>query len=642
MRNSKFEVRNEEVGLGEVRSRARMIQLSHFAFRLSHFAFLVPALVLALTFTVYIGALGYAFVYDDIVVIVQNPTVHSWHSVPRFFTEHLWGFKYAVGSYYRPIFLVWLTFNHWLFGLNPVGYHLTTILLHVGVTLLVFLLVRKFTGDHATAAIASLVFGLHPAHIEAVAWIAGATESLLAVLFLGSFVCYTQYREGNRGRGRWLTASLVLAVLTVLAKEQGVVLAAVVFAYEFILKQPVPAANDGHEEIAPGFERRRILAIRLREATIRTVPFLVVTALYLCLRVIVLGAVGRSLTPMSVVTMFLTWPSLLWSYIKILIWPVGLSLFYDAPYVTQPTAMNFWLPFAAVSVVALALWGLARRSVTARFAVVWLVLPIIPLLNLAVFPEGDISHDRYLYLPSVGFSIIVALGLRAIHLGKPTIVGLPSFQVLATAVVICALGLATAFQHINWASSLLLYDNAVKVAPNNRYARNNLGTELLERGRTDEAGLLFRQVVDSYPNFFEANYNLGCVLYGQKMYEEAERTLNRAIELKPSRPDTYYMLGVTRLDMKHLDEAESPLREAIRLRSNASFFHFALGSWYQRRGDLRAALAEFEIELINNPNFAEVQNQIREIRELLDRDAKPDANGHGLSVPAGRADPRGK
>jgi Tfp pilus assembly protein PilF len=636
MRNAKVEIRNEEVGLGEVRSRASEIQLSNFAFRISHFAFLLPAFVLAVTFVAYAGALGYAFVYDDIVVIVQNPTVHSWHSVPRFFTEHLWGFKYAVGSYYRPIFLVWLTFNHWLFGLNPLGYHLTTILLHVGVTLLVFLLVRKLTGDQATAAIASLVFGLHPAHIEAVAWIAGATESLLAILFLGSFVCYVQYREASERKARWLTAALVLAVLTVLAKEQGVVLAAVVFAYEFILKQPNPAADGGPEEPAAR-SWRRIMAARLREATIRTLPFLVVTALYLSLRVIVLGAIGRSLTPISVVTMILTWPSLLWSYIKILIWPVGLSLFYDAPYITQPTAMNFWLPFAAVIVVALALWGMTKRSAMARFAVVWLVLPIVPLLNLGVFPEGDISHDRYLYLPSVGFSIIVALGLRAIHFGKSTTVGLPSIQVLATAVVACALGLATAFQHINWASSLLLYDNAVKVAPNNRYARNNLGTELLERGRTDEAGVLFREVVDRYPNFFEANYNLGCVLYGQKMYEDAERTLSRAIEIKPLRPDTYYMLGVTRLDMKHLDEAESPLREAIRLRPDASFYHFALGSWYQRRGDLRAALAEFEVELINNPNFAEVEKQIKEIRERLDRDAKLNADGQGLPAPPGRA-----
>ena len=640
MRNAKFEIRNEELGLRGGRSRALKIQLENFAIRISQFAFLVPALVLAVTFVAYLGALGYAFVYDDIFVIVQNPTVHSWHFVPRFFTEHLWGFRYATGSYYRPVFLMWLTFNHWLFGLNPVGYHLTTILLHVGVTLLVFLLVRKLTRDQMTAAIASLVFGLHPAHIEAVAWIAGATESLLAILFLGSFLCYIEYREADRGKGRWLTAALVLAVMTVLAKEQGVVLAAVVFAYELLMKPGSPRLISGAGE--PVTERWRIVAARLREATVRSLPFLVVTAVYLAVRLVVLGAIGRSLTPLSIVTVFLTWPSLLWSYIKILIWPVGLSLFYDAPYITRPTAMDFWLPLAAVGVVALALWWLGRRSAVARFAVVWLVLPIIPLLSLGVFPEGDISHDRYLYLPSVGFSIIVALGVRLIHIGKSTLFGLPAVQALATAAVACALGLATASQHINWASSLLLYNNAVKVAPNNRYAKNNLGTELLERGRPDEAASLFREVVDRYPDFYEANYNLGCVLYGNRAFEEAERVLSRAIEIKPLRPDTYYMLGVTRLDMKHLDEAESPLREAIRLRPDASLYHFALGSWFQRRGELRAALHEFELELLNNPNFTEVENQIKEIRTRLEGGGTPDANGQGGSTPSGRSHPIGK
>jgi Tfp pilus assembly protein PilF len=213
--------------------------------------------------------------------------------------------------------------------------------------------------------------------------------------------------------------------------------------------------------------------------------------------------------------------------------------------------------------------------------------------------------------------------------------------VLVTDGVVCALGVATAFQHINWASSLLLYSNAVKVAPNNRYARNNLGTELLERGRTDEAGLLFQQVVDRYPDFYEANYNLGCVQYGNRVFEEAERTFTRAIQIKPLRPDTYYMLGVTRLDMKHLDEAEGPLREAIRLSPNGSLYHYALGSWFKRRGELGAALEEFQLELINNPKFTEVKNQIKEIRSRFDRDGRPDEGGQGGSKRPGRSDPVG-
>ena len=185
-------------------------------FLIANSRYIVPAIVVAVTFIAYMGALRYDFVYDDENQIVQNPTVQSWTFAPRYFTDHLWFFKYPIGNYYRPIFLVWLALNHTLFGLNPVGYHLTTILAHVMATLLVFYLARRLTGDLATAALASALFGLHPAHIEAAAWISGVSEALLAISLIGSFLCYLRYRDRGEGRRKtWLVASLVLAALAV-------------------------------------------------------------------------------------------------------------------------------------------------------------------------------------------------------------------------------------------------------------------------------------------------------------------------------------------------------------------------------------------------------------------------------------------
>src|SRR6185295_10006074 len=187
---------------------------------LTNARFIVPALVVAVTFVAYMGTLRYDFVYDDEYVITQNPTVQSWAFAPHYFTEHLWFFKFPLSNYYRPIFLVWLALNHTLFGLDPVGYHLTTVLAHVTVTLLVFHLARRLTGDLGAAAIASLLFGLHPAHIEGVAWICGVSEPLMAMFLLGSFLCYLRYRDPNIGsRKLWFVASLVLATLAVFEKE---------------------------------------------------------------------------------------------------------------------------------------------------------------------------------------------------------------------------------------------------------------------------------------------------------------------------------------------------------------------------------------------------------------------------------------
>src|SRR5258708_7829844 len=109
---------------------------------------LVLALGLSLTFLAYCGALGFDFAYDDRSQVVTNPWIRSWRYAPRYFTVSVWGFHnpYVFGNYYRPLFFLWLRVNHMLFGLKPWGWHLTSILAHVGVTLLVYYLVRRILG----------------------------------------------------------------------------------------------------------------------------------------------------------------------------------------------------------------------------------------------------------------------------------------------------------------------------------------------------------------------------------------------------------------------------------------------------------------------------------------------------------------
>ncbi len=575
--------------------------------------FIVPAIVLAVTFVAYMGTLRYDFVYDDVHVIVENGSVHSWRFTPRYFTEHLWFFEPGMTNYYRPIFLVWLVLNHTLFGLNPIGYHLTTVLAHLVVTLLVFHLTRRLTGDLATAAIASLLFGLHPAHIEGVAWVSGVSEPLLAIFFSGSFLCYLRYRDPDAGRGRgWLVAALALAALAVFEKETGIVLPLMIFAYELIFN----TGREGRAGEDEGFMRSAPMR-HLGQALGRSLPFVAVTVLYLIARVIALGAIGRTKTPLSLATLVFTWPSLLWSYVKILAWPVGLSAFYDTPYVLRPGVLDVYLPLAAIAVAGCAVWWLVPKTPAGRFALVWLILPIVPLLNLTVFGLGELVHDRYVYLPSVGFVLIVALAVRRIRVGGSVLFGLPAVQVLTVMVLACASGGALASQHIHWSSNLVLFHHSLEIAPNSKTAKGNLAEAFVVRGMYGEGARLFQELLDQDPGSSELNHNMGFALNAAGKPQEAEPYLMRAIELKPLRPDAHYLLGVVRLTMNHLDEAESPFREAVRISPDVAFYHYGLGSWFKMRGDLPGALREFELELVNNPNFAMAQDQIADIKARL-------------------------
>ena len=195
-------------------------------------------LAISLTLLAFIGTLRFEFVYDDLSQIVSNPHVQSWQYVRSYFTEQVWGHLYPgqPGDYYRPLFLLWLLLNHSLFGLQPGGWHATALSLHLLTTGLEYLLAYRLTKDRMGAGMASLFFGLHPVHIEAVAWVSAVCEPLMAAPMLGSLLCYLKQRELGPPRRRtlWQAASLGLFLIAVLCKETALVLPGIIAAYEWM------------------------------------------------------------------------------------------------------------------------------------------------------------------------------------------------------------------------------------------------------------------------------------------------------------------------------------------------------------------------------------------------------------------------
>ena len=580
-------------------------------------------IVLALTFAAYVGTLGFEFVYDDTSQIAENHFIQSWRYVPRYFTEHVWNHLYpnVPGNYYRPLFLLWMLINYTIFGPNPTGWHLTTVLMHLAATTLVYLLARRILKDQITAIVAALVFGLHPVHIEAVSWISGVTEPLLAVLLIPAFLLYLSRRELSLSRkseepaeGKrdwkqrprtWLAASLAFYALALLSKETAVVLPMIIFAYEWIFGATEGESGDARSQIGQ----------RIRAAFKCTVPYLALTVIYMVVRTIVLKGIGHATTPLPLSTIIFTWPSLLWFYLKLLIWPAGLSAFYDTPYVKSPGLWNFALPAAIVGAVIglLILWS--KRSRAVAFAAVLLGLPIMPLLNLSVFPEGEIAHDRYLYLPSIGFSIIVAIALCRIRAGRATFFGYSAAQVVSALLLACLFGLGTAYQNSFWANELLLYHRGVTIAPGNNIAQNNLAKVLGERGMEAEAIEIYQMVLARKPDFWLSNYNLGYLYYKMDRFSEAEFWFRRAIELNSIDSEQHLYLGLTLLKMGRLDESASEIRRAITMRPDAPGYNYALGVALRNQGQLEAALDAFETELRINPELSAARQQIDEIHK---------------------------
>ena len=257
------------------------------------------------------------------------------------------------GNDYRPLFLLWLRINDAIFGAHAAGWHFTTVAAHVAATYCVILLAHRVFGEWTSALFSGVIFGLHPVHIEGVAWISGVPEPLLAALLIPAYLCWLRAREAPDSRGGWLAASLGFYTLALLTKETAVVFVLILIASDGL----------GFPDLVQSPRPRGMAAVLLRLKWLA--PYLLLTAAYVAARTVALRGFSHPAAQIGWLTVVLTWPSLLLFYLKLLVWPVGLSPFYGLQFVTHPTMRNTFLPVILLLLCGAAIgkWAARRRAV---------------------------------------------------------------------------------------------------------------------------------------------------------------------------------------------------------------------------------------------------------------------------------------
>ncbi|MGA9210312.1 MAG: tetratricopeptide repeat protein [Terriglobales bacterium] len=557
---------------------------------------LLLALALGLSLLSYAQVWRFDFVYDDDFQIVNNSKIHDWSHLRGYFTSHVWanagGFD-RFSSYYRPLFLVWLRVNYACFGLDARYWHALSLALHLVAVWLAYLAALRlleFAGSphrsrRTTAAIAALLFALHPAHVEPVAWISAASELLLTIFFLLAFIAYVQNRV--RGKRLWLAVSAGCFALALLAKETAIMLVPLLLCCELTRRT----------DDEPG------LVARLGRALRGSWPWVGTALLYLLARRAALGTLGHGQVPVGTAVVLKSLPELFWFYARHLLWPWPLAEFYDVFYVRSVGTREFVIPAVAMAVVLGALWAWARRSRVALLASLWVLFPLLPVLDVALLRFNALAADRYLYLPSLGFCVLAAVLL----------VRLTELRQLRRAALAIVLGLAavmgvvTARQAAPWENALLLYENAVAVAPGNALAKTSLAVQLMLRGEEDRARklLLESYAIDSYA--WATSFNLGCLNFMLGDLPQAERFFQRAIWLDPHNRNQFLELGLTQKRMGNFAAAAGTLAKTAEIWPEAPLVHLALGEVLEQQGRYEEARREFEKELGGqNPAAARV------------------------------------
>ncbi|HKO04448.1 MAG TPA: tetratricopeptide repeat protein [Candidatus Acidoferrales bacterium] len=599
---------------------------------------LVPLLVVCAVIAVFGRTMGFQFVFDDTILIVGNPFIQSAANIPRFFTEHFWsGIAIAQKSYYRPLSLLWLLANWKVFGPHPAGWHAASVLLHALNTLLVYLLALRFLGRGRSAAFAAggsaALFGLHPIQAEAVSWISCFNDLLACLFVLVSFHAYCNAREpaavanpSIRKRAiLWYCVSFTSYAAAVMCKEPAALFPLVPLLYEVCdPKNPAHPASAGSStsETIPEAAFPSASRPAARARFLQLLPYFAIAGIYLLLRK---NALGTVTTPQVRIltwrTEWLTLPSVVRAYVAHLVWPRGLSPFYDMPYHQSLSAAGVALPFLVLMLLAaLFLWA-AWRSPVARIFTGWMLFFFAPTLHLGVLPRGELMHDRYLYIPMAGLGILAGLGIAALE-RRWANAAVKRWPLYAASVAVSAVLAVLAFhQSLFWEDNVTLYTRGVTIAPHNGTAANNLGATLLASGQWDAAMAQLGKAVELAPGLFLAHYDMAIGYYEVGRFSEAEASFKRALAIAPRDPESNLYLGMTYYHTDRLPEAMEYVRKAIALQPAGPGYHFALAIMLKQSGDVAGARAEFEAELKRDPNHQPTLDQLR----LLDHPAPPAA-----------------
>jgi Tfp pilus assembly protein PilF len=538
-------------------------------------AFLVGAALAAVVIAAYRGALANGFsVLDDWAYVTQNPLVLGRH-----YGELL---RAVVSNNYHPLTLVTLAWNVGT-PLSPGPFILTNVLLHAVDTVLVFGLAWLLSGRRlAVAAFVALVFGIHPMHVESVAWISERKDVLHALFYLGAAIAYWLHLE--RGGARLLVVAFALFVLSCLSKGMAVSFPLAMIALDLWKRRPL-------------LERRAVL---------EKLPFFAVALLFGAIAVDVqaggdfhgllragpeAAGVIRSAMPYSTLQRAVLPAAAAAGYLWHLFVPVGMAAFHPYPSPAEAGRAPYLLaPLAWAALVALAAWDL-RRSRILAFGIAWYLATVV--LVLQWIPVGmALSADRYTYLPYIGLAFAWAMGMDRIAARRRWL------RVVlwgASAVFALLLFVQTTRQVTTWRDGETLWTRVVQVHPRSGQGYASRGNARLGAGRMTEAVVDLRTALRLGNRSAQLFDGLGSVEGMLGHPDSALVMFDRAIAADAGQGSSYFNRALVKLQLGRLGEVIQDLDRALELVPTMAPRILALrGFTFTQLGEFRAGAAAFD------------------------------------------------
>ena len=546
-------------------------------------------LLVIATFIAYMQVLKYGFItsFDDTEYLTSN-----WNIKAGLTKESIvWAFSTSYASNWHPV--TWLShmLDYEFYGLEPFGHHLTSLLFHIINTLLLFGVLLKMTGALWRSGLVAVLFALHPLNVESVAWVSERKNVLSTFFLLLTLWAYIKYVDKKNARN-YLLVVLFLA-LGLMSKPMLVTLPFVLLLLDF-------------------WPLKRFGEVRPARLVFEKVP-LFILLIGSCVATFIAQKSGGAIRFSEFSSLYFRIANALVSYFEYLrnmLWPSGLSVFYPHP----GNALPIWKPLACTIVlVVVTIWVVKeiRRAPYLAVGWFWYLGTLVPVIGIVQVGEQAMA-DRYTYVPLIGIFIAIAWSLpEQIKTGKEKL--LP----ILSGIVISLLITLTWIQVSHWKNSITLFKHAINVTDTKYLGVATihafLGDAYHREGELDIAISEFKKSLDLDPvNLYGLN-NLAATLAEQGNLKEGLIYAQKLARFQPDYTPGLITMGNILEETGKLDQAQIYYEQVLKQDSDSFENYLNLANILYRKGDLEGAIPHYKKVITLNPNLLEAHYNLGNI-----------------------------
>lgn len=544
------------------------------------------AAVCLVVYAVFYQVLSFDFLdWDDNLYVLENPIVQSWSfdGLKEAFTT-----PQILGSYNPVVLLSWMI-DYSIWGMNPLGFHLSNLILHLINSILVYVLIALWTRSSWVAVVTAVLFGIHPMHVEPVAWVSGRKDLVMALFSVLSLIGYQTFLK-TRSKTIYILSVLAFT-LAVLSKAVAVVLPVVFILVDWCIHKK-------EVSLKLLFDKWLLLAISLivgfvaMQGQSEAKAFFAIDESILTRPIFVLGN--------------------LFDYTIGVFYVSKLSAFHPFLQVDLQT----WFKTIAVLVMLSVFIIVGRKNRLVLFALSFYLLWLLPTLQLIPFGMSALG-ERFTYVSYIGAFMLLAYGLEALILQIPAV---KKITIAIVAIWIGGLGFKSYAYASSWKNTTTLWNQVYQSYPNHYFSSFKLGTLAIRSGDSNKAFDYFDKSILLNPKFAQGYTNRGMLLMQSGQLQSALSDFDKALSLEPKNAVALTNKGAVLIGLGEYQAAESIFTQALQQPDvDSTIASYNLGRVFESTGNRLKALTKYSYAFRSNETNLEYRYRYAKILALQSR-----------------------